>query len=127
MKKLRKKKWVVHFLGLAVVAVAAFLIGNWVVWGDPPPPTAPSSMMVSVTNGAGQPVPVATVTIQGAGQDPAHYRQGLTDGTGVFKALGLAGGNYVVTVKLGELSTSKTVNMAGDTERFVLISLDGTE
>ena len=125
MEKSEKKKWVFHFAGLVAAAALALLIGNWMVWAQPP--AAPSTVTVSVTDAAGQPVPLATVTIQGAGKDPAHYRQGLTDGTGVFKAEGLTVGNYVVTAQLGALSTTKTVNVAGDAERFVLISLVAKE
>ena len=121
MGKLREKKWVFHFAGLAAAAAVALLIGNWMVWAQPP--AAPSTVSVSVTDEAGQPVFGATVTIQGSGPDPAHYRQGLMDGTGVFRAEGLTVGNYVVTAKLGHLSQSRTVNVAGDAERFVLINL----
>jgi len=126
MVKMGKKKRVFHFAGPVAAAVAVtLLIGNWMVWAEPP--MAPSTVWASVTDAAGQPVPLATVTIQGSGNDPAHYRQGLTDGAGVFRAERLTVGNYVVTTKLGGLSTSKTFNVAGDTERFVLISLVAKE
>jgi hypothetical protein len=121
MGKLGKKKRVYHFAGLFAAAAVALLIGNWMVWAEPP--QTPSTVTVSVTDAPGHPVPLATVTIQGSGKDPAHYRQGLSGGTGVFQAQGLTVGNYVITAKLGNLSTSKTVLVPGDTERFVQISL----
>ena len=123
MEKLREKKRLVHFLGGAVAAVLALVIGVWIVSAQTISPEAPSTVTVSVTDESGHPVPGATVTLQGAGQDRANYRQGLTDGVGVFKAAGLTVGNYVVTANLGQLSQSKTVNVAGDAERFVQISL----
>jgi hypothetical protein len=121
MEKLRQKKSLFYFRGSDRGGARGVPDRHLGVWGQSP--EAPATVTVSVTDDLGHLVPGATVTIQGAGQDRANYRQGLTDGVGVFKAEGLAVGNYVVTANLGNLSQSKTVNVAGDAERFVQICL----
>jgi len=126
MEKLREKKRLVHFLGGTLAAILALVIGVWIVSAQTTSPVARSTVTVSVTDDLGHSVPGATVTIQGRGQngnDPATYRQGLTDGTGVLKAELLAAGDYTVVAALGDLSQSTAVNVAEDGESFVQIRL----
>jgi hypothetical protein len=114
-----KGKWKV--LVAAVVATATVLMGAWAVWAQGQP-AARSTMTVYVNDEQFRPVRRATVTIEGRGE-PAAYRQGVTDGTGVFKAQNLAAGGYRVTAEAGDLSQSRLVDLGQDAEQPVTISL----